>query len=200
MSDKMIEQMVNAVESGFSPRSVWESSLTYSPGSTVKVNKSTSAVDAVSGATFTIPEGEVVSILGVGGGKTGNDHHIVTKDGRQAFINYYDLGESELQQSSDEDDNKDSIDEGVVGFVKKVTLEKPLPTSATDWLTNGYYDWGVELPDMPSSDTKTAVTFVMKARTQSAMDAAVATLKDRCGSSYKSDADATLEDWAKAKS
>jgi hypothetical protein len=45
LESTMMEQMVAAVEDGYTPESVWETSLTFSPGSSVKVNKSTTGTD-----------------------------------------------------------------------------------------------------------------------------------------------------------
>lgn len=197
MSQAMINQMVAAVEEGYTPRSVWETSLTYAPGSTVKVNKATTVTDPQSGSTFTIPEGEVVSILAVGGGPSGNDHHVELKDGRQAIVPYYDLGESELKKS---DENLNEMSD-LVGVVAKITLTKPLPQSAIDWLggvgEGAYADYGVMLPYSPLSDSDSSVSFLMKADDQDTLDSAIEVLKKVSGASYKSDASASLTDWNK---
>ena len=190
MSNELINQMIAAVEDGYTPRSVWETSLTYAPGSTAKVNKATTGKDPETGAAVSVPEGEIVSIIGVGGGDTGNDHHVLLKDGRQAFISYYDLGESTLR--------KDSVDENdLVGIVSKVTLSKPLPQSAIDWMSGGYLDYGVELPHTPQADSSTSTTFLMKAEDQEMLDGALEALKKVAGASYKSAAVSSLTDWAK---
>ena len=191
MSNPLIDQMVSAVEEGYTPRSVWETSLTYAPGSTVKVNKATTGKDPDTGAAVSVPEGEVVSIIGVGGGETGNDHHVLLKDGRQAFIHYYDLGESILQREYIDENN-------LVGVVSKVTLSKPLPQSTVEWLTGGYRDYGVELPYKPQADSSSATSFLMKAEDQEMLDGALDALKRVSGASYKGDASASLTDWVES--
>lgn len=193
MSHEMIKQMVAAVEEGYTPRSVWETSLTFAPGSTVKVNKATTGKDPQTGAAISVPEGEVVSILGVGGGTSGVDHHVLLKDGRQAVIPFYDLGESSLEK-----DDGDQVNESLVGVVAKITLTKPLPQSAVDWLKSGYYDYGVALPYKPQADSSSATSFLMKAEDQETLDGAVEALKKVAGSSFKSSSPATLTDWDKA--
>ena len=193
MTQEMIKQMVAAVEGGYTPRSVWETSLTFAPGSTVKVNKATTGTDPQTGASISIPEGEVVSILAVGGGPSGVDHHVRLKDGRQAIVPFYDLGESSLERDGSELNESD-----LVGIVSKITLAKPLPQSTIDWLAGGYQDYGVELPYAPQADSGSATTFLMKATDQETLDAAIEALKKVAGASYKSDAAASLTDWAKA--
>lgn len=194
MIQKMVEQMVAAVEEGYTPRSVWETSLTFAPGSTVKVNKATTGTDPVSGASITIPEGEVVSILGIGGGTSGVDHHVLLKDGRQAIVPFYDLGEASLMR----EDGSSLYESDLIGVVSKITLAKPLPQSAIDWLGGGYFDYGVELPYTPQTDSTSSTTFLMKAEDQDMLDAAIESLKKVAGASYKSDSPASLTDWAKA--
>lgn len=189
----VIDQMVAAVEEGFTPRSVWETSLTYSPGSAVKVNKATTAQLYPDGGSVSIPEGTKVSIVGVGGGASGVDHHVMLPDGRQAIVPFYNLGESTLKKPSN------PVEENqLVGSVAKVTLAKPLPQSALDWLKDEYYDWGVNLPSAPQSDSSTSVTFLMKAEDQETLDAAIEALKRVAGASFKSSAAASLTDWAEA--
>jgi len=192
MYNKLIDQMVTAVEAGYTPRSVWETSLTYAPGSTAKVNKATTGKDPSTGAAIAIPEGDVVSIIGVGGGDSGNDHHVLLKDGRQAYVPYYDLGESTLSKADEINEND------LVGVVSKVTLSKPLPQSAIDWLSGGYVDYGVELPHTPQADSSSSTSFLMKAEDQEMLDGALEALKKVAGASYKSSASASLTDWAEA--
>lgn len=192
MSSEMIEQMVTAVQDGYRARSVWETSLTYAPGSSVKVNKATSATDPNTGASLTIPEGEVVTILGVGGGPSGVDHHVLRPNGSQAIVPFYNLGESTLKK------NGASLSEALVGVVKKVVLTKPLPQSVIDWVGGGYADYGVELPDVPMDDSSSAVTFLMKSEDEEMMSSAMDSLKKAAGGSFKSEADSDLTAWAGA--
>lgn len=196
MSQEMIKQMVAAVEEGYSPRSVWETSLTFAPGATVKVNKATTGTDPQTGASVSIPEGEVVSILGIGGGPSGTDHHVLLKDGRQAIVPFYDLGEATLLRRAPYD--QAIYESDLIGVVSKITLAKPLPQSTVDWLAGGHQDYGVELPYSPQADSGTAITFLMKADDQEMLDAAIEALKKVAGASYKSSTSASLTDWAKA--
>lgn len=196
MSAEAIERMVALVEQGYTPRSVVESSLTFSPGSSVKVNRTTPATDPSNGSSITVPEGEVVTILGVGGGDSGNDGHVLRADGSsQAIIPYQALGEALVKE--DEEPGQ-PIEEGLTGVVSKITLAKPLPQSVTDWLGGGYHDYDVQLPYHPQADSSSSVTFLMKAPDEDMLEMAKDTLKKMAGASYKSDAESNLTDWQKA--
>ncbi len=70
MASDLVSRMVSLVERGHSPGKVLESSLNYGPGSSVKVNKATTGKDPQTGGSISIPEGTVVSILGIGGGNS----------------------------------------------------------------------------------------------------------------------------------
>ena len=191
MSADAIHSMVDLVGQGYTPNSVWESSLTYHIGSSVKINQTISGEDPVSGAAVTVPEGEVVTIIAIGGGNSGNDGHVLRADGEsQAIIPRVALGES-LKKVGEETTSED-----LTGVVTKVTLSKPLPQSVVDWLQGGYMDYEVMLPMNPQSDSATALTFFMKAEDEEMLTMAVDTLKKMAGASYKSDAAATLTDWA----
>lgn len=182
MANPMIESMVKAVQQGRKPRNVWETSLTYAPGSTQKLNKDTSA-SLREGGTVSLKAGSTVTVVGIGGGSSGVDHHVQLPDGREAFIPFYDLGES--------------VRESLADVVMKVTLNKPLPQSVIDWLRNGYYDWGVNMPERPAADSATSVTFYMKAAEQNVLDIAVEELKKLAGTSFKSADFAALTDFYK---
>lgn len=189
MGSKLIDMMVSAVEEGYTPRSVVETSLVFGPGARAKVNKATTAKDYHTGAAVTIPEGTVVTVIGVGGGDTGNDHHVMLPNGNQAVVPFYDLGESMLQQ--------EHVDEMMLtsGVVKKITLSKPLPQSAIEWLEAGYMDFDVELPAVPDKDDDKSVVFMMKGEDEVMLDAAIGDLKTAAGTSFKSVAPASLGDW-----
>jgi len=116
---QLINSMIKAVHEGHDPREVLETSLTYPPGSSVKVNKATTAKDPVSGATFSVPEGTVATILGVGGGESGVDHHVSLPGGKQGIIPFMDLGEAE--EFSDKE--KKAMMSSVRDLVKKVAKE-----------------------------------------------------------------------------
>ncbi len=195
MSSELIEQMVDLVGEGYTPNSIWEHSLTWHGGSEVKVNKATTGHDPITKASISVPEGTVVTIHGTGGGHSGNDPHCRLPDGRQAIIPYYDLGEAHLEKV---DDDGNPISEEITGAVAKVSLTKPLPQSAIDWVGGGYMDYGVELPDMPSADSSSAVTFLMKAEDEETLESAIDSLKKFAGASFKSTSSATLVDWAEA--
>lgn len=182
----MIDQMIELVNEGLDPRAVVEATLSLHPGSTAKVNKSTTGKDPHSEATFAIPEGSVVTVIGIGGGDSGTDHHVQLEDGRQAIIPFMDLGESILQQ------------EELTGAVAKVTLAKPLPQSALDFLSGEYADYGVELPENPEADSAASVTFLMKAEDEESLEMGIDHLKKLAGASFKSSAAATVLDWTSA--
>ncbi|MCG8435651.1 MAG: hypothetical protein MJA83_16630 [Gammaproteobacteria bacterium] len=193
MSSDVIDRMVSLVEDGYAPDSVWESSLTFHPGSSVKINQTVTAVDPSTGSSVTVPEGEVVTVLGVGGGDSGNDGHVLRADGAsQAIVPYRAMGEN-LRKVGE-----NPIEESLSDVVAKVTLSKPLPASVVSWLRVGYMDYEVSLPMHPESDSASSITFLMKARDQEMLDMAKEHLKKEAGSSYKSDAVASMTDWEKA--
>ena len=107
---RLVEHMVRAVRRGFTPRSVYETTLTYHPGSQVKVNKDTVGKDNT-GGDVSIPGGTVVSVTGVGGGTSGHDFVVALPDGKQVTVPFMDIGESMLVRSrrkvreDDDDDN-----------------------------------------------------------------------------------------------
>jgi len=195
MANELIEQMVELVEQGYTPLSVWESTLTYHAGSAVKVNKATTGKDPETGSSIAVPEGTVVTIVGVGGGESGNDPHVQLPSGQQAIIPFYDLGEGEVGLSKGDALDED-VQEELTGVVHKVTLSKPLPQGAVDWLASGYMDYGVELPDTPSDDSASAVSFLMKGEDEETVEAALEGLKKEAGTSFKSSSAATMVDWS----
>ena len=95
---KLIEQMIKSVQDGYTPRSVYEATLTYHPGSTVRVNKDTTGILFPTGGDVSVPHGTIVSIVGVGAGPSGKDHLVRLPDGQQATIPFYNLGESVLRR------------------------------------------------------------------------------------------------------
>ena len=115
---KLIDSMIDAVQAGSDPREVYESSLTYPPGSSVKVNKATTGTDPNTGSSVSVPEGTVVTIIGVGGGESGVDHHVQLPDGDQAVIPFADLGEAEDKGFSDKE--KKAMLKSAADLVKKV--------------------------------------------------------------------------------
>ena len=196
MSSEMINRMVQLVsEEGYTPKSVWESSLSIHIGSTARVNKTTTATEYQTGNSLSVPEDTVVTVIGVGGGHSGADHHVLLPDGRQAVIPFYDLGEG-----FEKEGEENTVSEGLTGAVAKVSLTKPLPQSALEWLKGGYMDYGVSLPGTPSDDSEKAVSFMMKSEDQGMLDSALEALKKVAGATFKSSAAATLTDWNKAVS
>lgn len=222
MSKPVIEQMVRAVTDGYSPRSVYETSLTYHPGSTVKVNKDTKGMSFPDGAEVAVTKGSLVNIVGVGAGPSGKDHLVRLPDGSQATIPFYDLGESKLRRvreddptrSDDEpgmaskpeaddeptetDDNDDPDEDDDDARVVRVELSKPLSSEAEDWLKSGYKEAGIELPDMPEDDQPDNVTFLMKAKDQEGLGKAIGELKKVAAENIAKIEPASKEDWMKA--
>lgn len=92
MASKMIEQMVRLVQRGHSPKKVWESSLCFAPGSSVLVNQDTEAKVYMTNESTRVAKGTVVTIVGVGGGNSGVDHHARLPDGKQVIIPFAALG------------------------------------------------------------------------------------------------------------
>jgi hypothetical protein len=121
MSRELINSMVNAVNEGHSPRKVLETSLTYAPGSSVRVNKATRGTDPDTGASVSVPEGTVVTIIGVGGGGSGVDHHVRLESGDQAVIPFMDLGEADDAEFSDKE--LKAMMSSVRDLVKKVAAD-----------------------------------------------------------------------------
>jgi len=189
MANPLIEQMVTAVGKGYRPKHVWESSLNFHPGSPVKVNKATTG-ELLGGGSVAIPEGSVVTVVGVGGGPSGVDHQVMLQDGRQAVVPFADLGEEVLRARK--------VSEQITDVAAKVTLSKPLPDGCTAFLTSGYTSMGVELPHTPSSDSDSAMTFYVKAPSTEVMQAFLSQLEKCAGASFKSSAEATLTDYQKA--
>ncbi len=188
MASDIVTRMVGLVEKGNDPKHVLESSLSYGPGSSVKVNKATTGTDPQTGGSVSIPEGTLVTILGIGGGDSGSDHHAQLQDGRQVIIPFADLGESF-------ESNDDDLDEDLTGSVVQVVLSKPLPDGAVSWLEGGFMDYGVQLPSEPMKDDSGSVTFLMKADDKEMLDSALEVLKREAGASFKSSKDASLTDW-----
>lgn len=192
MASDMIKQMVAAVERGFTPRSVVEATLVYKPGSNVKVNKSTTGVDYHTKASVTIPEGTLVSVVGVGAGPSGVDHHVMLPDGKQVIIPFADLGESILKRAR----NRIREMELLTGSVVKVSMIKPLPQSVLDWLQVNYMDFGVELPPVPLVDDDSSLVFMMKGESPECLETAIDDLKSWAGASFKSADPVSLTDWS----
>lgn len=228
MSER-IDAMVSMVQDGYTPRSVWEGTLSLHPGSSAKVNKATTGMDPQSGASVSVPEGSMVTIVGVGAGDSGVDHLVQLDDGKKIVIPHADLGESELVkvEAKDDPDMKkyeceecgaimESGDapgkceecgsekmklvaqkkEELTGAVAKITLAKPLPQSAMDWVSGGYMDYAVELPETPMDDSAKEVSFLMKAEDEDMLAGGVEALKKAAGSSFKSSAPSTMVDWS----
>ncbi len=181
----LINSMVTRVTAGHDPDSVWETSMRYGLGNSVKVNKATTAREEGTGNSVSVPEGTVVTISNIGGGKSGLDHVVRLPDGRNVTVPFADLGEA----------FPDSTNEELVGSVTKVVLSKPLPQSAIDWITSGYMDLGVELPSEPEDDSATSMSFLMKGEDQEMLDFALEDLKKVAGTSFKSSKPASLNDW-----
>jgi len=176
-----VHEMISQVANGANAREVIESSLVFHPGSTARVNKATTAQKYMSDGTVSVPYGTVASIMAVGGGPSGNDHPVLLPDGTQAVIPFNDLGES--------------VEEGLTGAVVKITLTKPLPRSATQWLEGGYVEDGMCIPDVPSNDDQKELTFLMKAADDEAIEIGISRVKRVAGASFKSSAAASLNDW-----
>jgi len=100
----LIENMIGLVQGGFTPRSVWESTMSLHIGSAAKVNKDTTATEYEKDTKIPLKAGDVVTVVALGAGDSGNDHHVQLADGRQAIVPFYDLGES-LVESEDGDDH-----------------------------------------------------------------------------------------------
>lgn len=130
---QLIEAMVKAVEDGYTPESVYETSLTYHPGSKIRVNKATTGKKWPDGGDVAIPKGAVVSVVGVGGGPSGKDTLCRMDNGDQAYIPFYDLYEDTLQK--DEDlfgSNKDNEDEPGTDEVDDAPDENDDPDEGDD--------------------------------------------------------------------
>lgn len=90
-SNKLIEKMVRLVQRGHSPQKVWESSLSLHPGSMAQVNKSTTAKAFQGNESVSVSKGTNVTVVGVGGGESGVDHHVQLPDGKHVVIPFSDL-------------------------------------------------------------------------------------------------------------
>lgn len=195
---KVIEQMIRAVRDGYTPRSVFESTLSLHPGSTARVNKDTT-VALQDGGTAPIARGEVVSIVGVGGGVSGTDHFVQLSDGRKGTVPFYDLGESTLRRAKRvvREADEPAEDDGDPRIVR-VELTKPLSQEAEDWLKTGYKsEDGLELPQMPEDDQPDGVSFLMKAKDQECLGKALGELKKVAAENIKKIEPASEDDWTK---
>lgn len=223
MRRDILEQMVQAVRKGYTARSVFETSLTWHPGSSVRINKDTTGKLINDGGDVAIPKGSVVTVVGVGGGESGKDTLCLLPSGQQATIPFYDLGEGVLRRkgkklkeepepgteddpkpdeddpdheegASDKDDEEDgSDDERIV----RVELTKPLSAEAEDWLKGGYKeeDHGAELPDQPEDDQPDSMKFLMKAKDETALGSAIGALKKVAGENLVKIEPASKEEW-----
>jgi len=124
MKRSIIEQMVRAVQDGYTCRSVYEAAMVYRPGMTLKVNKDTQGT-AMDGTVVDVSKGTVVSVVGIGVGRdpeapgVQSIHTVQLPDGNRVNIPFYDLGEGVLRKrrgsAVTEDDPARSDDEPGMG-------------------------------------------------------------------------------------
>ena len=91
---EMVEHMVRLAQRGLKPSKVVESTLSFHPGSSAQVNKDTTAVGYQSNETLSVAKNTLVTIVGIGAGPSGVDHHVRLPDGKQVVIPFYDLNSS----------------------------------------------------------------------------------------------------------
>ncbi len=195
----IVDAAVELASMGLDHDKVLEATLSYGPGRRLRVKSGTTATKD-GGGSVGVPEGTVVTVIGVGGGRSGVDPVVQLPDGTVATVPFDKVMEG--IESSDFDSNDDTGDdkanEGVVGSVARVTLAKPLPEAARAWLSKGYFEYGISLPPAPESDSASSVTFLMKAEDDDVLESTIELLKKMAGASFKSSKAATLVDWDKA--
>lgn len=85
MSNELIEKMISAVECGGDAAQVWESTLVYGLGTSVKIKDDLTA-KTQAGEDVQVTKGTVATICGVGGGHAGLDKLVDLPSGKKVVI------------------------------------------------------------------------------------------------------------------